>query len=216
MEERKNRGWSQQELADFLGTTQHNVSRWEAGLTTPGPYFRTRLGEVFGIPIQELLLRESNTHSLRGGEGEIVTQLFLDFKQQTRQAALTGEWSGTVRDDGRELEYQVTLQFKLVGRTLRGEGHLHEASESRGPLTQSVTMGGRLVYERFLALEYTLREPLGALQFGFALLEFAPDGQTLEGGFVGYGALVTKGIVTGTVYLQRQRTHEMRSKSIGE
>ncbi|GHO56162.1 helix-turn-helix domain-containing protein [Ktedonobacter robiniae] len=54
IEERKRQRWSQQELADRLGTTRHNVSRWEAGMTTPGPYFRARLCEVFGKLPQEL------------------------------------------------------------------------------------------------------------------------------------------------------------------
>lgn len=54
VEERKNRKWSQQEVADRLGTTQHNVSRWERGQTAPGSYFRTRLCELFGKQPQEL------------------------------------------------------------------------------------------------------------------------------------------------------------------
>ncbi|MEO6889829.1 MAG: tetratricopeptide repeat protein [Ktedonobacteraceae bacterium] len=54
IEERKHRQWSQQKVADLLGTTQHNVSRWEGGITTPSPYFRTKLAELFGKPPQVL------------------------------------------------------------------------------------------------------------------------------------------------------------------
>jgi tetratricopeptide (TPR) repeat protein/transcriptional regulator with XRE-family HTH domain len=54
IEERKRQNWSQKEVADFLGTTQHNVSRWESGLTMPGPYFRAKLCELFGKSPQEL------------------------------------------------------------------------------------------------------------------------------------------------------------------
>ncbi|MBV9690455.1 MAG: tetratricopeptide repeat protein [Ktedonobacteraceae bacterium] len=46
--------WSQQEVADKLGTTHVNVSRWERGLTRPGPYFRTRLCKLFGMTEEEL------------------------------------------------------------------------------------------------------------------------------------------------------------------
>jgi transcriptional regulator with XRE-family HTH domain len=35
--EREHRCWSQQELADKVGTTPLNVSRWERGITIPGP-----------------------------------------------------------------------------------------------------------------------------------------------------------------------------------
>ena len=36
--EREQRGWTQSELAERVGTTQVNVSRWEKGMTLPGPY----------------------------------------------------------------------------------------------------------------------------------------------------------------------------------
>lgn len=46
-EARIRRRWSQQELAERVGTTFNNVSRWERGITTPGAYFRTRLCDLF-------------------------------------------------------------------------------------------------------------------------------------------------------------------------
>jgi len=53
-EARVERGWSQQELADQVGTTPVNISRWENGSTFPSPYFRQRLCEVFGKTLAEL------------------------------------------------------------------------------------------------------------------------------------------------------------------
>src|SRR2546421_6615771 len=44
---RVERGWSQQYLADQVGTTSVNISRWENGSNFPSPYFRQRLCEVF-------------------------------------------------------------------------------------------------------------------------------------------------------------------------
>ena len=52
--ERLRRRWSQLEVADQLGTTPGNVSRWERGITSPGPYFRSKLCELFGMSAQEL------------------------------------------------------------------------------------------------------------------------------------------------------------------
>src|SRR6266571_4822027 len=52
--ERLRRRWSQLEVADQLGTTPGNVSRWERGITSPGPYFRTKLCELFGMSAHEL------------------------------------------------------------------------------------------------------------------------------------------------------------------
>jgi transcriptional regulator with XRE-family HTH domain len=62
IEERMGRRWTQLEVADRLGTTSGNVSRWERGITVPGPYFRHKLCELFGKSAQELDLawEESN------------------------------------------------------------------------------------------------------------------------------------------------------------
>src|SRR5229473_3133168 len=54
----------QGELAERIGTTQINISRWENGITVPSPYYRQRLGELFGKSIQELgLIPESSEES---------------------------------------------------------------------------------------------------------------------------------------------------------
>src|SRR6266849_5099173 len=53
-QEREQRGWTQSELAERIGTTQINISRWENGITVPSPYYRQRLGELFGKSVQEL------------------------------------------------------------------------------------------------------------------------------------------------------------------
>lgn len=59
--ERELRGWTQSYVAERVGTTQINVSRWEKGLTAPSPYFRQQLSELFGKSIQELgLIHEYN------------------------------------------------------------------------------------------------------------------------------------------------------------
>lgn len=52
--ERYRRGWSQQDVADFIGTTPLNVRRWERGVTTPRPYFCHKLTLVFGVSAQAL------------------------------------------------------------------------------------------------------------------------------------------------------------------
>jgi tetratricopeptide (TPR) repeat protein/transcriptional regulator with XRE-family HTH domain len=57
---REQRGWSQQEVADRIGTTSVNISRWERGLTSPGPYFRHKLCALFEQSPQELgLIQET-------------------------------------------------------------------------------------------------------------------------------------------------------------
>lgn len=53
-QERERHGWSQSELAERIGTTQVNVSRWETGQTSPGPYLRQQIAHVFGKSLEEL------------------------------------------------------------------------------------------------------------------------------------------------------------------
>ena len=53
-QERERHAWTQSEVAERIGTTQINVSRWENGTTVPTPYFRQKLSELFNKNIQEL------------------------------------------------------------------------------------------------------------------------------------------------------------------
>jgi transcriptional regulator with XRE-family HTH domain len=52
--ERERRAWSQQEVAELVGTTPLNVGRWERRVTSPGPHFRQKLCEVFEKSPKEL------------------------------------------------------------------------------------------------------------------------------------------------------------------
>src|SRR5690348_17703290 len=51
---RLERGWSQQEVADRIGTNVQNVSRWERGSVKPEPYAQQKLSELFGKSPKEL------------------------------------------------------------------------------------------------------------------------------------------------------------------
>ena len=51
---RMERGWTQAELAERVGTKQANISRLENGLANPTPRFLEKLSEVFGT---ELVVR---------------------------------------------------------------------------------------------------------------------------------------------------------------
>ena len=56
---RESQGWTQEELAEKIGTTGVTISRWESGITFPSPYFRAKLSALYGKSISELgLLQE--------------------------------------------------------------------------------------------------------------------------------------------------------------
>ena len=54
VEARTQRKLSQHEVAEQIGTNYVNVSRWERGITRPGPYFRRKLSQLFGKTEEEL------------------------------------------------------------------------------------------------------------------------------------------------------------------
>ncbi len=58
------RGWSQEKLAEEVGTSFEMVSRWERGVTIPTPYFRTQLCTVLGMTAEELGLVRGSSEPL--------------------------------------------------------------------------------------------------------------------------------------------------------
>ncbi len=51
---RKQSGLTQREVAEALGTSQSNVSRWERGLTRPSAYSIHRLSRLFAVSEEEV------------------------------------------------------------------------------------------------------------------------------------------------------------------
>src|SRR5258708_12324055 len=62
---REERGWSQKDVAEKIGTDRKTVSRWERRVAYPSPYFRQKLGELFKKSLRELDL-------LNSGESEVA------------------------------------------------------------------------------------------------------------------------------------------------
>ena len=52
---RKQRGWTQTELADKLGVTNQAVSKWESGASDPSTTNLMALAKLFGTTAEELL-----------------------------------------------------------------------------------------------------------------------------------------------------------------
>src|SRR5215470_3231736 len=52
--ERKRRSWSQEDVAEKVGSHSKTVSRWERGLSIPSLYYQQKLAEIFEKSIEEL------------------------------------------------------------------------------------------------------------------------------------------------------------------
>lgn len=55
---RREKGLSQEELGDLVGTDGNVVSRWERGTSNPSLYYVRKLSEVFDRPVDYLMKGE--------------------------------------------------------------------------------------------------------------------------------------------------------------
>ncbi len=70
---REEKGLSQLDLANKIGTNQQKISRWEQGINKPGHYFRSRLSEELGQSIEELGFleeRDETPHESKKNESQ--------------------------------------------------------------------------------------------------------------------------------------------------
>lgn len=52
--ERKNNGWSQEELAERLFVSRQSVSKWENGQNYPSIEIIIKLSDLFGLTIDDM------------------------------------------------------------------------------------------------------------------------------------------------------------------
>ncbi len=70
---REERGWSQKDVAEKIGTDSKTVSRWERRVTYPSPYFRQKLSTLFEKNLRELDLLASGEREPEDGNLPIST-----------------------------------------------------------------------------------------------------------------------------------------------
>jgi transcriptional regulator with XRE-family HTH domain/GTPase SAR1 family protein len=68
---REERGWSQKDVAEKIGTDSKTVSRWERRVAYPSPYFRQKLAELFKKSLGELDLLNPCARELEDGDPSI-------------------------------------------------------------------------------------------------------------------------------------------------
>lgn len=63
-ERRRDRGWSQDELAELLKIPRTRLGKWENGYNAPPPEDLVALGEILGTTVDELLTGEKPRRDL--------------------------------------------------------------------------------------------------------------------------------------------------------
>src|SRR5690242_13473797 len=84
--ERERHGWSRTRLAGILGVSVQTVMRWEQGQTTPYPYYREQLCNLFGKNTRELGLLAQEDTSPEANTLSTRVALSLTSAQATAQA----------------------------------------------------------------------------------------------------------------------------------
>jgi transcriptional regulator with XRE-family HTH domain len=142
--ERMRRRWTQLEVADQLGTTPGNVSRWERGITSPGPYFRRKLCELFGSSAQELGLTwdESEDALSQYAQASALAASFLRDMSPRSSPFFTGHedllalLQTLIRPD------TTTALPSILAHSQQGELNLSEQENGdHGRLAQAVAQG---------------------------------------------------------------------------
>lgn len=78
---RKEKGLTQQELAEKLGVTDKAVSKWERGLGCPDISLLVPISEIFDVSINELLLGEKK-EELKENDIETVNKNIIEYSSK--------------------------------------------------------------------------------------------------------------------------------------
>lgn len=76
---RSEKGWTQAQLAEKVGTTLETVSRWERGIVIPIPVYRERLCRVLGKTAAELGLDRADSPSFSSADSSQIVFLLSAY-----------------------------------------------------------------------------------------------------------------------------------------
>ncbi len=77
---RKQKGLSQEELANRLNVSRQTVSKWEIGESTPDMEKLVAIGDLFGVSLDELVLDKTSEASAPA-EHVVRSELYSDIKE---------------------------------------------------------------------------------------------------------------------------------------
>ena len=136
---------------------------------------------------------------------------------EERRAALEGAWKGSVTQRQGPVRKFELPDWVLVVRKGRIEGKSSikgvrnipgDSSHGISPKDQAITIPvnitGELLNDRFLKVEYRGKQQdgVGAIHFGYCLLELSMDAHTLKGSYIGIGPIAGQ-IIYGQMELHK-------------
>ena len=78
---RKQKGFSQEELANRLNVSRQTISKWEVGESTPDLENLVAISELFEVSLDELVLDKEKEVQQPAAEGTMKADLYTDLKE---------------------------------------------------------------------------------------------------------------------------------------
>lgn len=93
---RKQKGFSQEELANRLNVSRQTVSKWEVGDSTPDMEKLVAMSDLFGISLDELVLDKS-PEPAPVEQVSVKSELYSEIKTDIKEKVLTDKNKKKVR-----------------------------------------------------------------------------------------------------------------------
>ena len=101
---RKQKGWSQEELAEKLDVSRQSVSKWESGTSVPDLTRILQMSELFGVTTDYLL--KGDGESLSAGSAEIKINSYIE---EEKSSMLCDEQVKSFLSDTAHFAYMIAL-----------------------------------------------------------------------------------------------------------
>ncbi len=125
---RKQKEWSQEELADQMEISRQSVSKWESGASIPELDKIIRMSMIFGVSTDFLLKDEYDIDviSKNGQEGELkeaeLSEISAEGDRDLRKArSLSLEEANTYLETVRKTSYPIATGVLMKGMTKEKE-----------------------------------------------------------------------------------------------
>jgi transcriptional regulator with XRE-family HTH domain len=92
---RKERGLSQEDLAERLGLSRQAIAKWEAGISYPDVDNLITLSEFFKISIDSMLKEEDQCSSSPSGKEKVITEEIANFLCYAKRKTYAGKGAET-------------------------------------------------------------------------------------------------------------------------
>ena len=90
-EAREARGWTQEQLAEAIGTTQQTIQRWESGQIEPKLTSVRKISNALGITVSFILnINDENSGELLSDNERELVSLYRSLSYKGQNAILVG------------------------------------------------------------------------------------------------------------------------------